>query len=62
MTLHKPSNQKDMRKKTILKEVNRRQTKVINRKHSPPVRESRDRKTRITLGGLVTVRGTSAEI
>lgn len=62
MTLHKQSNQKDMRKKTILKEVNRRQTKVINRKHSPPVRESRERKTRITLGGLVTVRGTSAEI
>mmetsp|Transcript_11389 Transcript_11389/g.24702 ORF Transcript_11389/g.24702 Transcript_11389/m.24702 type:complete len:401 (-) Transcript_11389:206-1408(-) len=62
MTLHKPSNQKEMRKKTILEEVNRRQTKVTNHKHSLAVRESRDRKTRITLGGLVTVRGTSAEI
>jgi len=62
MTLHKTSNQQDMRKKTILKEVNRRQTKVVKRKHSLAVRESRDHKTRITLGGLVTVRGTSAEI
>lgn len=49
------------KRKTIVKEVKRRQTKMRMQKDAGAGASRRLRDTRITLGGLVQIRGTSAE-
>mmetsp|Transcript_2574 Transcript_2574/g.5465 ORF Transcript_2574/g.5465 Transcript_2574/m.5465 type:complete len:395 (+) Transcript_2574:155-1339(+) len=60
MTLHQSKGKSGVERGTIMKEVKRRQTKVTAHRPLMPIEESRE--TRITLGGLVIIRGTSAEV
>lgn len=64
VTLANKSVQKDVRRKTMMKEVKKRQTKVASHKKPKLVKQNvkESRSTRFTLGGLVRISGTSAEV
>lgn len=59
-TLMGNSNGRRSMRKTMVKEVRKRQTKIATR--GTLRQERRGRETRITMGGLVTIRGSAAEV
>lgn len=61
-TLMKPKSKGEVRRDSVIKEVSKHQHIIETHHFERQVEERRRRETRITLGGLVIIRGTSAEV